>query len=89
MHALVACWENWSKDGWAFTMGKDSFAGGNMFLISDGTLNSVTDAIVVERECDVKLAVEELQRLLVSRGFDPSTVTVNPVGPPCGQVIPK
>ncbi len=53
-----------------------------MFLVTDGTLNTVTDAIVVEREADVAQAVAVMRQLITARGGDPDAVTVNPVGSP-------
>lgn len=52
-----------------------------MFLVTDGTLNSVTDAIVADSQAELARAVDAMRRLIRSRGGDPDTVTVNPVGP--------
>lgn len=53
-----------------------------MFLVSDGTLNTETTAIVVERREDLAAAVGVMRQLVYRRGGDPDAVTVNPVGPP-------
>ncbi len=53
-----------------------------MFVVTDGTLNTVTDAIVVERREELTQAVAVMRQLIVARGGDPDAVTVNPVGPP-------
>lgn len=49
-----------------------------MFLVTDGTLNAVTNAIVVDREGEIEQAV----KTLVAYGADRDKITVNPVGPP-------